>query len=69
MLEHQKLILENIYYDKELFEKELIKSYRWLKSYEIFELRNWLIKNFEPSHSELADSILMKHYDTNGYVL
>jgi hypothetical protein len=40
MLEHQKLVLEKVSNDRELFRKELLKSLKWLKSYEIYKLHS-----------------------------
>ena len=52
MLEHQKLILTKVSHDKGMFRKEIIKSLRWLKSYEIINLRMWLKKNYGNKHAE-----------------
>lgn len=57
MLDHQKSILEKVSNDKDLFRKEIIKSFRWLKSYEIIQLHFWLKKNFSHSHGEIIQDI------------
>jgi hypothetical protein len=57
MLDYQMSILKKVSYDKELFRKEIIKSFRWLKSYEIIQLHFWLKKNFEKSHGEIIRDI------------
>lgn len=46
MLEHQKLIIAGVSHNKELFRKEIIKSFKWLKSYEIIDLYHWLKDNY-----------------------
>ncbi len=53
MLEHQKLVLQNLSGDKELFRKELLKSMKWLKSYELFHLYRWLKNNYADTHSDV----------------
>lgn len=57
MLEHQKIILGKISYDKELFRKELVKSLKWLKSYEIYRLHLWLKQNFYLTHREIIEDV------------
>ena len=57
MLEHQKNILEQLSHDKELFRKEIIKSFRWLKSYEIIQLHFWLKKKYGNAHGEIIKDI------------
>lgn len=57
MLEHQKLILAKVSYDKAMFRKEIIKSFKWLKSYEIIHLRKWLTENFGNRHAETINEV------------
>jgi len=57
MLEHQKMLLKQISYDKELFRKEIVKSFKWLKSYEIILLRNWLKDNYGRTHSDVIQDV------------
>ncbi len=57
MLDHQKIILEQLSYDKELFRKEIVKSFKWLKSYEIIMLHNWLKENFGTTHADVIQEI------------
>ena len=57
MLEHQKVIIEQVSHDKELFRKEVMKSFRWLKSYEIIQLHFWLKKEYGNSHGEIIRDI------------
>lgn len=57
MLEHQMSILEKVSEDKDLFRREIIKSFRWLKSYEIIQLHFWLKKNYSQSHGDVIRDI------------
>lgn len=57
MLDHQKIILEQLSYDKELFRKEIIKSFKWLKSYEIIMLRKWLKDNYSETHADIIHEV------------
>ena len=57
MLEHQKKLIEEISHDRGLFRKEIIKSFRWLKSYEIVQLHNWLKQQFGKSHGEIINDV------------
>ncbi len=53
MLELQKLVLQNVSDDKDLFKKEIVKSFKWLKSYEIYQLHKWLKENYGNTHKEV----------------
>ncbi len=57
MLDHQKSILEQLSNDKELFRKEIIKSFKWLKSYEIIQLHKWLKEKYGKTHQEIIQEI------------
>lgn len=57
MLEHQKLLLEKLSYDKELFKKELVKSFKWLKSYEIIKLHTWLKNKYGQTHGDIIQDV------------
>lgn len=57
MLEHQKLILENVKFDKDLFSKELSKSVKWLSSQEITDLQNWCYKNFNDKYTDIIKKV------------
>ena len=57
MLDHQKSILEQIAFDKELFRKEIIKSFKWLKSYEIIQLHSWLKEKYGHTHGDVIKDI------------
>jgi hypothetical protein len=57
MLDHQKLLLEKVSNDRELFRKEIVKSFKWLKSYEIIQLHKWLKEKFGKTHHEIITEI------------
>jgi hypothetical protein len=57
MLEHQKIILENVRHDKKLFQKELIKSVNWLEKEDQRELYQWLKKSYWDSHKQIIESV------------
>ena len=57
LLEHQKLILDRVKEDSTLFEKELIKSIKWLSEDEKKELKIWVMENFYDEHSFIIDEV------------
>jgi hypothetical protein len=57
MLDQQKIILNQLSYDKELFRREIIQSFKWLKSYEILQLHRWLKENFDKTHHDVIQEI------------
>jgi len=57
MLEHQKMVLQNLSHDKELFAKELRKSLTWLKSYEVFLLHTWVKEKYGNIHNDVIREI------------
>lgn len=57
MLDHQKILLEKLSYDKELFRKELVKSFKWLKSYEIIKLHSWLKEKYGETHADVIQDV------------
>lgn len=46
MLAYTKLILEKVSFDRKLFEKELMKSIKYLIESEIRELEKWCFSKF-----------------------
>ena len=52
MLDHQKLLLQNLFHDEKLFEKELKKSINWLHPDDIKKLYIWVKKNFWTNQKE-----------------
>lgn len=59
MLELQKSILDEVSKDKYLFRKEVVKSFRLLKSYEIIQLHFWLKKKYGNIHGEIIRDIFV----------
>ena len=57
ILELQQLALTNLSEDKNLFKKELVKSIRWLRSYEIYQLHKWLKENYNDTHREIISEV------------
>lgn len=57
MLEHQKLILKRTSDNKELFRKELMKSIKWLKSYEVYKLHSWVKNNYWDTHRDIIREV------------
>jgi hypothetical protein len=62
MLEHQKLLLEKLSTDKASFKKELIKSFMWLKSYEIFNLLKWVKEKYGTTHQKIIEDVYSDFY-------
>jgi hypothetical protein len=58
MLEHQKLILSNVYQNKTLFEKELTKSTQWLSDTELNDLQEWINKELGIKYFKEAQQLL-----------
>ena len=57
MLEHQKTVLNNVYTDKNLFRKELVKSFNWLKTYEMLKLRKWVKDRFGDLYPDVIEDV------------
>jgi hypothetical protein len=60
MLDHQKIILENVIDDRELFLKEFKKSVSWLEEDDLRKLYLWLRTNFWSSHKDTLRLVLTK---------
>jgi hypothetical protein len=45
MLEYTKSILQKINFDKELFDRELLKASKWLSKEELKLLQDWATRN------------------------
>jgi len=58
MLEHQKIVLQAVADNEQLFRKELKKSLTWLNNEEISQLEKWLIENFSQSHAKTIQQVL-----------
>jgi hypothetical protein len=59
MLELQKLVLENVYENKSLFEKELRKSFQWLGYDELLNLYNWATGKFNEQCCNIIECVFM----------
>jgi hypothetical protein len=57
MLELQKLVLENVYENKLLFEKELRKSFQWLGYEELLHLYYWATGKFNEQYCNIIDCV------------
>ncbi len=57
MLEHEKNILEQISFDKDLFKTELMYSLERMKTYEVFQLRQWVKEKFGATHSDVIGDV------------
>ena len=68
MLEYQKNVLEKVSFDKKIFNKELMKSIKWLNINELISLSFWLIIHFKNSHKEAIKNLIkyiIKEYINN----
>ena len=59
MLELQKLVLENVYENKSLFEKELRKSFKWLGNEDLTNLYNWAIMKYNDRYFNLINCVFL----------
>ena len=57
MLELQKLVLENVYENEVLFEKELRKSFKWLEKDDLQKLYKWAIGKFSKGYHNIIDCV------------
>lgn len=57
MLDHQKMILENLTDNREMFIKELRKSQQWLSAEEIGKLYKWLKENYWESNKHEIEMV------------
>lgn len=57
MLEVQKKVLDGVSFSKDLFKKELLKSYLWLNQKELEELKEWVMNNFIKIHPEIIGEV------------
>lgn len=59
MLELQKFVLENVYENKSLFEKELRKSFKWLGYDDLKNLYYWAKDKFNEQYYNLIDFVYL----------
>lgn len=53
MLEFSKNILNKVSFDRNLFKKELVKSFKWLNRNEILALKVWCIAKFGSQYADV----------------
>jgi hypothetical protein len=58
-LELQKMVLENVYENKALFEKELIKSFKWLGYEDLQKLYQWAVGKFNGQYRKIVECVFM----------
>jgi hypothetical protein len=62
MLEHQKIVIQNLTHDKSLFVNELRKSKKWLNAVELSELEQWVKENFWNTHQNEIEEAFNQNY-------
>lgn len=60
MLKYAKEILSKVSFDKNLFEKELLKAIKLLLPVEIKELKEWCYKTFGHIYSSILERCFVK---------
>lgn len=60
MLDHQKIILDNISENYQLFRKELEKSLKWLNDGDKQKLYIWVKSRFWNSHEDIIREVFGK---------
>ena len=57
MLEYSKTILQKVSFSKELFQKELKKSTRWLHKEELILLQIWCVATFSNIYGDIIREV------------
>lgn len=57
MYEYTKTILSKVSFNKELFAKELKKSFRWLKKEELIALQAWCVITFGHVYGDVITEV------------
>ena len=57
MLKYTKTVLQKVSFNKDLFNKELRKSLKWLKRDEVVILKTWCIINFGYIYSDVITEV------------
>ncbi|MFO7864706.1 MAG: hypothetical protein R6U85_11935 [Salinivirgaceae bacterium] len=60
MLEHQKLMLKNIYQNRSFFVKEIKKSFQFLSRVELIELERWLRLEFSQGYDKEIQQLFLQ---------
>ncbi len=53
MLKYTEIVLQKVSFNKELFNKELRKSLKWLKNEEVKVLRSWCVMNYGNTYGDV----------------
>ncbi|MBI4646573.1 MAG: hypothetical protein HY738_08280, partial [Bacteroidia bacterium] len=53
MLEYTKSVLQKVSFSRDLFEKELLKSFKWLNSEEVIQLNLWVSQVFGQKYEDI----------------
>ncbi|HPK05703.1 MAG TPA: hypothetical protein PK908_07405 [Bacteroidales bacterium] len=57
MLEYTKTILQKVSFSKELFSRELRKSFKWLQKDELVMLYAWCLLTFNESYQDIIREV------------
>ena len=57
MLKYTKTVLQKVSFNKDLFNKELRKSLKWLKRDEVIILKTWCIINFGYIYNDVITEV------------
>lgn len=57
MLEYTKTILQKVSFSKELFSRELRKSFKWLQKDELITLYAWCLLTFNESYQDIIREV------------
>jgi hypothetical protein len=60
-LELQKMVLENVFENKTLFEKELRKSFKWLGYEDLQKLYQWAIGKFHGQCGRIVECVYLSY--------
>lgn len=57
MLEFSKEVLQKVSFDKILFEKELKKALRWIRSEDRYKLKVWCVATFGALYGDVITNV------------
>ena len=57
MLKYTKTVLQKVSFNKDLFNKELRKSLKWLKKEEVNVLKTWCVLNFGAIYMDVINEV------------
>lgn len=67
MLEHQKAVLRGVQRNDKLFEKELLKTFKWIDEKESKELYLWVMENFHDTHITTLEKVFNRKFFYSYY--